>query len=65
MKTQIWQQRIPIPTTVPQVIREVERQRIQEQESHTIPDTCPKCGCQVLDPFTGKQQIHFIEECEG
>lgn len=31
-RKQIWEQEIPIPTTVPQVIREEERQRIQKSE---------------------------------
>lgn len=29
------------------------------------PDTCPNCGCQIFDPFTGKRQIHFIDECQA
>lgn len=62
---QIWQQPIPIPTTVEQVRRETSRQDQQAAEAATIPDTCPKCGCQMFDPYTGKRQIHFIEECQN
>jgi hypothetical protein len=27
--------------------------------------TCPKCGCQCLDPFQGKKVIHDVEKCTG
>lgn len=27
--------------------------------------TCPKCGCQCLDPFSGTRVIHDIEKCTG
>jgi hypothetical protein len=65
MKTQIWQDPTPIPTTVPQVIRETERQRIESEEAAVTPSECPKCGCQMFDPFTGKRQIHFTNECDA
>lgn len=29
------------------------------------PDKCPKCGCQVFDPFQGTTMIHNIEKCGG
>ena len=28
-------------------------------------EKCPKCGCQVYDPFIGKTKIHDIENCKG
>ena len=27
--------------------------------------TCPKCGCQVMDPFTGQEVIHDVDKCRG
>jgi hypothetical protein len=24
---------------------------------------CPKCGCQIYDPFAGKTKIHDVEKC--
>ena len=26
---------------------------------------CPKCGCQMQDPFSGKVTIHDVEKCCG
>ena len=26
---------------------------------------CPKCGCQIMDPFRGTVQIHDVEKCGG
>lgn len=31
----------------------------------TQPKQCPKCGCQVFDPFVGRQVIHDVANCEG
>lgn len=28
-------------------------------------ERCEKCGCQLMDPFSGKIQIHFPERCGG
>lgn len=27
--------------------------------------TCPKCGCQINDPFTGTAIIHDVQACGG
>ncbi len=26
---------------------------------------CPKCGCQVYDPFIGQTMIHSVNICSG
>jgi len=28
-------------------------------------DKCPKCGCQVLDPFGWNKTIHDVKKCGG
>ena len=36
---------------------------LADDEPEAPDQTCPKCGCQVFDPFTGKQQIHSVAQC--
>ena len=28
-------------------------------------EACPKCGCQIKDPFTGKYYVHDVKNCGG
>lgn len=41
------------------------REQANELLPRVMPSTCPKCGCQVYDPFEGTTIIHDIEKCGG
>ena len=38
---------------------------LQLLQTDVSDSTCPKCGCQINDPFTGTAIIHDVQACGG
>lgn len=40
------------------------REAMRDAEKRALsPAQCPKCGCQVMDPFDGRRVVHDVEKC--
>ena len=55
----------PLNKQIEKLTIENAKLKLQLLQTDVSGSTCPKCGCQINDPFTGTAIIHDVQACGG